>query len=40
MAATLLQIKAKMLLPAKPQTDEEEPEEDPREELGWAFIRI
>ncbi|NMB38328.1 MAG: segregation/condensation protein A [Firmicutes bacterium] len=33
MAATLLQIKAKMLLPAKPQTDEEEPEEDPREEL-------
>lgn len=33
MAATLLQIKAKMLLPVKPQDDEEVLEEDPREEL-------
>ncbi|MCJ7509222.1 MAG: segregation/condensation protein A [candidate division Zixibacteria bacterium] len=35
MAATLLRIKAKMLLP---QTTDEEQEEDPREELDYALL--
>lgn len=33
MAATLIRIKAKMLLPKSPVEEEEEPEEDPRDEL-------
>ena len=37
MAATLMRIKAKMLLPA-PQTEEEEDEGDPREELVQRLI--
>ncbi len=36
MAATLLRIKAKMLLPKT--RDEEQEEEDPREELIWALL--
>ena len=35
MAATLIRIKAQMLLPA---TEDEEREEDPREELVWALL--
>ncbi len=38
MAATLLQIKAKMLLPPKPKTSEEESEEDPRQELVFRLL--
>lgn len=33
MAATLLQIKSRMLLPKPPKAKDEEPEEDPRQEL-------
>ena len=41
MAATLLQIKAKMLLPKKPKTgdsDDIEEEEDPREQLVMQLL--
>jgi len=37
MAATLLEIKSKMLLP-KPKKDSEEPEEDPRDELAKKLL--
>ncbi|MCL2387646.1 MAG: segregation/condensation protein A [Defluviitaleaceae bacterium] len=37
MAATLLEIKSKMLLP-RPKTDDGEPEEDPREALARQLI--
>lgn len=33
MAATLLQIKSRMMLPKLPKSQDEEPEEDPRQEL-------
>ena len=38
MAATLLAIKAKMLLPKPPKVDNEDLEEDPREELVARLI--
>ncbi|MGE5581107.1 MAG: segregation and condensation protein A [Bacillota bacterium] len=38
MAATLMQIKAKMLLPQQPSAGEEETEEDPRWELAQKLI--
>lgn len=38
MAATLVQIKSRMLLPREEQADSSEPEEDPREELVRRLV--